>query len=62
MQAEIVYKRYVGRKKYVFTVLICIFTTYLKEKAEEIYKFFVGKEMLYNMQEDFGELGKLNLK
>ncbi|SEG13324.1 iron complex transport system substrate-binding protein [Caloramator fervidus] len=34
----------------------------IKEKADEIYKFFVGKELFDKMQEDFGKLDKLNLK
>ncbi len=34
----------------------------IKEKAEDIYKFFVGKELFDKMQGDFGELGKLDMK
>ncbi|CDF57385.1 iron ABC transporter substrate-binding protein [Thermobrachium celere] len=34
----------------------------IKEKADEIYKFFVGKELFDKMKEDFGELGKLQIK
>ncbi|MCX7884194.1 MAG: iron ABC transporter substrate-binding protein [Caloramator sp.] len=34
----------------------------IKKKADEIYKFFVGKELFDKMQEDYGELGKLKIK
>lgn len=34
----------------------------IKNKADEIYKFFVGKELFDTMQKDFGKLDKINLK
>lgn len=34
----------------------------IKNKADEIYRFFVGKELFDTMQKDFGELDKINLK